>query len=166
MAQPNDKVLREQLVVLLQESQAHATFEAAVKNMPRNLQGKRPEGLPHSPWELLEHMRIAQWDILEFTRNPRHVSPNFPEGYWPKQPTPPDAASWSKSADSFRADLRSLAEMVADPSTDLFAKIPHADGQTIFREALVAADHNAYHMGQLILVRRLLGGTAWPPHRR
>jgi DinB family protein len=155
----NDQSLRKHLLTLLQEGQAHANFEAAVKNMPGDLQGKRPDGGPHSPWELLEHMRIAQWDILEFIRNPKHVSPNFPDGYWPPQQTPPDIKAWGKSADSFRADLRDIVEIISQPSADLFAKLPHGDGQTILREALLVADHNAYHLGQLIIVRRLLG--AW-----
>jgi hypothetical protein len=154
-----DKILRDHLVYLLQKGGAHAGFEAAVKDLPPALRGKRPQGLPHSPWELLEHLRIAQWDILEFTRDPKHVSPEFPSGYWPKSPEPPDDQAWDKSVTAFGNDLNAMADIVKDPSKDLSAQLPHGDGQTILREALLIADHNAYHLGQLILVRRLLG--AW-----
>jgi hypothetical protein len=108
---------------------------------------------------LLEHMRIAQWDILEFSRNPRYVSPAWPEGYWPKTAAPPTPTAWNVTVRAFRRDLRAMQRLVAHPATDLYARIPHGDGQTILREALLVADHNAYHLGQLIVVRRLLG--AW-----
>ncbi|MCI0455858.1 MAG: DinB family protein [Gemmataceae bacterium] len=152
--------LREHLLYLLRGGGAHLDFETAVANMPENLRGARVPGLPHTPWRLLEHMRIAQWDILEFSRNPRHVSPPFPEGYWPQGDGPPDPDSWDRSVEAFRRDLRAIQDLVADPSTDLFAPIPHGEGQTVLREALLIADHNAYHLGQLVVVRRLLG--AWP----
>jgi hypothetical protein len=154
-----EQSLRKHLVKLLTESEAHADFDAGIKDMPYELQGKRPKGAPHSPWELLEHLRIAQWDILEFSRNAKHVSPDFPSGYWPESPAPPNEKAWKKSADAFRADLEAMAKLVSQDSTDLFAPIPHGDGQTILREALLLADHNAYHLGQLVLVQRLLG--AW-----
>jgi DinB superfamily len=153
------KSLQEHLVELLNGGHAHVDFDGAVKNWPANLQGMRPEGAAHSPWEVLEHMRLAQWDILEFTRNPKHVSPEFPAGYWPKTQAPPDSKAWSKSADAFRADLKAMIKIVQDKSTDLFAPLPHGDGQTVLREALLVADHNAYHLGELLLLRRLLG--AW-----
>jgi hypothetical protein len=155
----NDDALRQHLVNLLKASDAHANFDVAIKDLPATARGKRPKGVPHSPWELLEHLRIAQWDILEFSRNPQHKSPEFPAGYWPLTQAPPDATAWDKSVESFRADLEALCQLVANPSTDLFAKIPHGEGQTILREALLAADHNAYHLGQLVLLRRVLG--AW-----
>jgi len=155
----NDKALRDHLLYLLTDGGAHLTFDAAVKELPAVLHGNRPKGAEHSPWELVEHMRIAQWDILEFTRNPKHKSPEFPKGYWPETPTPPNEKAWEKSVNAFRADLKAMTELVANESTDLFAKIPHGDGQTVLREALLLADHNAYHLGQLVLVRRLLG--AW-----
>jgi len=117
----------------------------------------KPPGAPHSAWQLLEHMRIAQSDILEFSRDGKHKSPPWPEGYWPKAETPPSAASWNNSLRSFRADLKAMAKLVGDKRTDLFAKIPHGTGQTILREALLIADHNSYHLGQIILLRRLLG---------
>ena len=133
--------------------------EAAVRNLPPALRGKRPKGAEHSPWEILEHLRIAQWDILEFSRDPGHQSPEWPSGYWPATPAPPSAAAWDKSVRAFRRDLKSMCDLVAAPSTDLFGKIPQGDGQTILREALLLADHNAYHLGEFVLIRRLLG--AW-----
>ena len=156
---PDDKALREHLLYLLNGGGAHADFDSAVKDLPAPLRGKRPKGAPHSPWELLEHMRIAQWDILEFSRNSSHVSPKWPGGYWPSSPAPPDDGAWDKSVAAFQSDLQAMADLVANESTDLFARIPHGEEQTILREALLAADHNAYHLGQLVLVRRLLG--AW-----
>src|SRR5579859_224433 len=155
----NDKSLREHLVKLLKGGDAHATFDAAVKNVPANVRGKRPKGAEHSPWEVLEHLRIAQWDILEFSRDPNHKSPEFPAGYWPQTQTPPSEKAWEQSIRAFNKDLEALCKLVTDEATDLLAKIPHGDGQTILREALLAADHNAYHVGELVLLRRLLG--AW-----
>jgi hypothetical protein len=154
-----DAALREHLVSLLTGGNAHTTFEDAVKNMPAEQRGKRPKGAEHSPWQLLEHLRIAQWDILEFSRDAKHKSPKWPEEYWPKNPVPPDEKAWDKSVRAFRRDLKTLCALVSDPNTDLYAKIPHGDGQTILREVLLTADHNAYHLGQLVLVRKLLG--AW-----
>jgi hypothetical protein len=121
------------------------------------LRGKKPAKFPHSPWMLLEHMRIAQRDILEFSRNPKYVAPDWPAAYWPKTQSPPSAASWNKSVQEFRRDLKAMQRMVANPKTDLFARIPWGDGQTILREALLVADHNAYHLAQLVDVRRMLG---------
>ena len=155
----HDSALREQLVALMTGGNAHASFEDAVKDLPSELRGKRAHGVPHSPWELLEHMRIAQWDILEFSRSAKHESPKWPEGYWPSSSAPPDDRAWEKSLRAIRLDLKAMCDLVSDPATDLYAKIPHGDGQTVLREALLVADHNAYHVGQLILVRRLLG--AW-----
>lgn len=151
--------LREHLLHLLKGGNAHANFDSAVKGLPVELRGKRPKGSPYSPWELLEHLRLAQWDILEFSRDANHQSPKWPEGYWPKTPAPPTAGAWAKSVKQFRQDLNAMCALVEDPSTDLFARIPHGDGQTILREALLVADHNSYHLGQLVVVRRLLG--AW-----
>jgi hypothetical protein len=148
--------LREQLIENLKSSHAHIEFAQAVEDFPAHLRGVRPSGLPHSAWELLEHMRIALWDILEFARDPGHTSPTWPEGYWPACPAPPDDADWESSINAFRKELNSLCALVADDATDLFARIPHGTGQTVLREALLAADHNAYHLGQLVHVRRLL----------
>jgi hypothetical protein len=154
-----DQALRDHLLYLLRGGGAHLDFEAAIADLPAALRGAKPHGVPHSPWRLLEHIRIAQWDILEFSRNPKHVSLKFPDGYWPQGDAPPDEAAWDKSVARFRADLRAMQDLVANPATDLFALIPHGQGQTILREALLVADHNAYHLGQLLIVRRSLG--AW-----
>ena len=148
--------LRRQLAQFLSQSHAHADFDAAVKSFPPALRGRKPAGAPYSAWQLLEHMRLAQGDILEFSRDPRHVSPKWPEGYWPKTATPPNAAAWNKSIRQFRADLKAMQRLVTGKS-DLFARIPHGDGQTLLREALLVMDHNAYHLGQLVLLRKLLG---------
>lgn len=155
----NDMALRQHVIDLLREGHAHATFEAAIKNLPAALRGKRPKGAEHSLWEILEHLRIAQWDILEFSRDPRHQSPAWPSGYWPTTAAPPDEKAWDKSVRAFRRDLNAMCALVENKSTDLFAKIPHGDGQTILREALLVANHNAYHLGEMILARRLL--SAW-----
>ncbi len=157
IASDRDASLRQHLVNLLIGGHAHADFATAIRNIPPGLRGKRPKGAAHSPWELLEHMRIAQWDILEFSRNPAHKSPDWPGGYWPGAAAPPDAKAWEKSVRAFRKDLKTMCELVADPATDLYARIPQGDGQTILREALLVADHNSYHLGELILVRRILG---------
>jgi DinB superfamily len=159
MASKSDAALREHVVSLLTGGHAHAMFEDAVKDLPVELRGKTPKGGDHSPWELLEHLRIAQWDILEFSRDPHYRSPKFPEGYWPKTKAPEDEKAWDKSVRAFRRDLKEMCELVRNESTDLFAVIPHGDGQTVLREALLTADHNAYHIGQLVLVRKMLG--AW-----
>jgi hypothetical protein len=154
-----EKQLRDHLISLLKGGGAHVTFDDVVKNMPEKLRGVKPEGLPHSAWMLLEHLRIAQWDILEFSRNANHQSPKWPDEYWPKGEAPASTAAWDKSIQHFRKDAKAMQELVGDSKTDLFAKISWGDGQTILREALLLADHNAYHLGQLLDVRRLLG--AW-----
>lgn len=152
-----DAALRKQLVALLTSSEAHAEFEDAVRNFPAELRGRRPGGSPHSPWQLLSHMHLAQWDILEFSRDPRHESPEFPDGYWPSEPEPPDPEAWDRTVNAFLADRRTLSDLISHPSTDLFAPIPHGTGQTLLRQLLLTADHNAYHLGQLFLLRRALG---------
>jgi DinB superfamily len=158
-AKKGTDALRQQLLELLRGGNAHAGFDAAVANFPAQLRGQKPGGAEHSAWQLLEHLRIAQWDILEFSRDAKHVSPKWPDGYWPKKAAPPSAAAWNSSVRRFRADLKAMAKLVADKNRDLFAPLPHGDGQTLLREALLVADHNSYHIGQLILLRRLLG--AW-----
>jgi hypothetical protein len=150
--------LRQQLTALLAKAEAHVDLESALKNFPPELRGQKPAGAPHSPWQLLEHIRIAQWDILEFSRNARHKSPKWPEGYWPKTEAPPDGKAWDKSVRQTLADLKEMSALVGDLKHDLLAPIPHGDGQTLLREALLVADHNAYHLGQLVMVRRILEG--------
>ena len=155
----SDQALREHVIYLLKDGGAHLNFEQAITDLPEDLRGAKVERVSHTPWRLLEHLRICQLDILEFSRNPKHVSPNFPDGYWPEGDAPPDSESWDKSVQAFRDDLQAMIDLVADPETDLYARIPHGDGQTILREALLVADHNAYHIGQLVFLRRCLG--AW-----
>jgi DinB superfamily len=158
---PNhDPSLRQHLLELLQGGHAHATFDAVIANIPANLRGKKPAGYPHSLWMLLEHLRLAQWDILEFSRNPKYSAPKWPDDYWPESAAPPSAAAWNASVKKFRADLTTTQNLVKNPRTDLFAKIPWGDGQTILREVLLLADHNSHHLAQMIDIRRLLGD--WP----
>lgn len=153
------QALREHLVYLLRGGGAHLDFNMAVAKIPARLRGVQPPGLNQTAWRLLEHMRIAQWDILDFCRNPKYVELDFPSGYWPSGDSPRGAKAWDHSIRSFRSDLKALEDLASNPATDLFAKIPHGHGQTILREVLLVADHNAYHMGQLVTLRRLLG--AW-----
>ena len=159
MKKNSEQALRSHVLYLLTEGGAHAGFNDAVRALPPALRGKKVKGSPYSAWMLLEHMRLAQWDILEFSRNPKHESPPWPSGYWPKSPAPPSASAWDKSVKAFQRDLRAMAALVRNPKTDLFAPLPWGDGQTLLREALLLADHNAYHVGELVLLRRLLG--AW-----
>ena len=157
MAESN--ALRKHLLYLLGGGGAHVDFDSAIAGWPAKLRDSKPKGLPHTAWQLLEHMRIAQWDILEFCRNPKHVSPEWPAGYWPATDAPPSPAAWNKSVSTFRADLKAMMSLVRSPRRDLFVRIPHGEGQTILREALLVADHNAYHLGELVYLRRSLG--AW-----
>jgi hypothetical protein len=154
-----DTDLREHLLALLEGGGAHVTFERAVEGLAPDLRGRRVEGLPYSPWQILEHLRIAQRDILEFSRAPDWASPDWPDGYWPQAPEPPADNSWDESVEAFQVDLSEMADLIRDPANDLHAPLPWGDGQTLLREALLVADHNAYHLGELVVVRRLLG--AW-----
>ena len=157
MTTDHEKALRKHLLELLEGGGAHAKFENAVKGLPANLRGAKPAKFPHSPWMLLEHLRLAQWDILEFSRNPKHVSPAWPAGYWPSSAAPPSEQAWKASTAAFKKDLHAMEKMVANPKLDLFAKLPWGDGQTVVREALLLADHNAYHLGQLVMLRKSIG---------
>jgi hypothetical protein len=154
----SDVALRKQLARILDWKDAQVGFDAAVDGIPADLRGRRAEGLPHSPWELLEHMRIAQRDILEFCNDPDYTEMKWPDDYWPPARQQPTAEQWEKSLAGFRADREELKKLAAE--ADLFARIPHGSGQTILREILLVADHNAYHVGQLVLVRRALGAWA------
>lgn len=149
--------LRSQLAALLNWQDAHVDFDTAVKGLPPRLRGVRPQGLPYSAWQLLEHLRLAQRDILEFCVDPAYRAPKWPDAYWPKSPAPPTPKAWQQSIAAVRADRRRLEKLIADPALDLSAKIPHGEGQTYLREFLLVADHNAFHLGQLVIVRRLLG---------
>jgi len=153
------RALRDHVLELLRGGHAHVTPQDAIGDWPAALRGARPAGQPFTPWRLLEHVRISQWDIVEFTKSAKHVSPEWPAGYWPASDAPPDAAAWDKSVVQVKRDLQAMQRLVRDPATDLFSCIPHGSGQTPLREALVLADHNSYHLGQLVLLRRLLG--AW-----
>ena len=155
-----DKVLREQLLFLLRGGNAHMSFDQAVAGFPLEHINGQPPNVSYSPWQLLEHMRIAQWDILEFMRNPDHVSPQWPEGYWPRAGEKADEIKWEKTLGDFRADLGALQDMVENPGTDLVAPIPHAPGYTVLREILLVADHNAYHIGEFAILRQVMG--TWP----
>ena len=150
-----DKILRERLVYVLQGKGAHITFEKVLSDFPKPLRGKKLDGAPYTAWQLLEHIRIAQWDILEFSRNPNHVSPAWPEGYWPAEESPPSQDSWQKSVEKFNKDLKEMRELVTNPEIDLYTRIPHGTGQNILREAILVADHNAYHLGQLVLLKKI-----------
>jgi hypothetical protein len=154
-----DKALREHLLYVLRGGGAHVGFDSVVEDFPIELINRRVENLPYTAWQVVEHMRIAQWDILEFSRRADHVSPPWPKGYWPTDDLVPDAAAWNESISAFRADLKAMEDLVEDSSTDLFAPLAHGDGQTILREALLVADHNAYHLGVLVTIKRILGAT-------
>lgn len=154
-----DAPLREHLVKLLRGRQAHVTFEDAVRGWPVRLRGTRPKGAPYSAWQLLEHLRLAQRDIYDFCVNPKYQELRWPDDYWPSDTAPANDAAWRKSVQQFLADRGRMIRLVRHPKTDLYARIPWGSGQTILREALLVADHNAYHIGQLVLLRRLLG--AW-----
>lgn len=152
-----NEALREHVLYLLKGGGAHLGFDQAVADVPEPMRGARVTGVAHTLWQLLEHLRICQWDILEFSRDPNHVSPKFPDGLWPDEDAPPVSDAWERSMAAFRDDRQAMIDLVANPMTDLFAPILHGDGQTILREALLVADHNAYHLGQFILLRRCLG---------
>jgi uncharacterized damage-inducible protein DinB len=156
----SERALRKQLLALLDGGEAHISIDDAVAGLPPHLVGVRPAGAAHTAWQLVEHLRICQRDILEFSRNPKHVSPAWPDGYWPATNAPPDDEAWQKSIAALHADLRAMQKLVADRKRDLFARVRHKDAKakhTLLREALLVADHNAYHIGQLVLLRRLLG---------
>lgn len=157
---PEDKNLREHVLNLLKGGHAYATFDTIVKNFPFEMMGKKPEGFDHSAWQLLEHIRIAQWDIVEFSLSADHISPKWPEEYWPKESAPDSEKDWQQSVETIKSDLKKMQDLVANPKTDLFAKIPHGTGQTILREALLIVDHNSYHLGQIVMLRKILG--IWP----
>ena len=142
---------------MLDGTQAHASFDQVIADFPAKFRGETPKGLPHSAWMLLEHTRLAQWDILDFSRNPNYEQLKWPDDYWPRTAAPPSETAWEKSVQGFRDDLNAMKALVNDSKTDLFAKIPWGEGQTVLREAMLVADHNSHHLGQLIDVRRLLG---------
>ncbi len=157
-------VLRRQLLAQLRGEQAHMTFDQAVKDFPMSLINTRPVNVPYTCWHLIEHLRLAQWDILEFVRNPAYVSPEWPVGYWPKPDAQATPAQWEASVAAFHKDMKDVEALAADPDTDLFTPLPHGSGQTTLREILLVADHNAYHIGELCILRQVL--NAWPKDHR
>ena len=154
-----DQALRDHLQELLKAGSAHLGFDEAIEGLPSELRGKKVQGLAHTVWQLVEHLRITQEDIVEFSRNPDYKTPKWPDDYWPDTEAPPSDDAWEQAVEAFHRDLQAMKDLVADPKTDLFAKIPWGDGQTILREAMLVADHNAYHVGQIVTVRQGLG--AW-----
>ncbi len=158
MSTDEEKLLRTQLVTALSGRESHIEFASVVKNFPEELRGAKPNGVPHTAWQLLEHMRIAQNDILEFSRNPQHKSPKFPEGYWPEAEAPPTEEAWDASIRAFEKDEKELKQLVQ--TGDLFTPFKHGEGQTLLREALVVANHNSYHLGQLAFLKKTLGEGA------
>jgi hypothetical protein len=151
----SDQIVRDHVLYLLRGGGAHLSFEDFVEAFPADLANTKIDGLPYTPWQVLEHMRLAQWDILEFSRDAGHESPEFPKGYWPGSDDLGSPKQWQVTVEKFRSDLKQMEEIVADPATDIHQKIPHGDGQTILREALLIADHNAYHLGALAVMNRL-----------
>jgi hypothetical protein len=152
-----EAAIREQLRKVLDWREAHVGFDAAVADIPTRLRGEKPAQLPYSPWQLVEHLRITQHDILDFCRNPNYQELKWPDDYWPPSPAPPSAAAWDKSLKQFRKDREAMQQLAMDPTVDLTARIPHGHGQTYLREILLVADHAAYHIGELVVVRRVLG---------
>lgn len=153
----SDKQLRQQLAKALDWREAHADLASAVADFPVEQRGAVPENMPHSAWQLLEHIRIALWDIVQFCQSTRHKSPPWPEGYWPKKPAPPNEEAWDRSVEAIHENIEIIRKLITDPKHELMAPIPGGSGQTLLREVLLLADHNAYHLGQLVLVRRALG---------
>ena len=152
--------VRSTVARLLDWEDAHAGFDKVVGGLSAELRGQVPAGLPYSPWQLLEHLRITQHDILQFCVNPEYEELSWPADYWPKVAAPPSAKAWDESIAAFRKDRDALKQLALDPSVDLLAVVPAGTSQTYLRELLLVADHTAYHVGQLVLVRQLLG--AWP----
>jgi len=148
--------LRKTLAELLRMKGAHVSLHDAVSDFPPALRGVKPPGAPHTAWQLLEHMRLAQEDILDFSRDPNYKAKTFPDDYWPATEAPPNEQAWAKSIETFQEDLKQMQELIAETKHDLLAKLPHGTGQTLLREALLVADHNAYHLGQLVFLRKIL----------
>lgn len=155
----NDQQLRDELVDCLKKGNAHVDLFSALKGFPEDLYGKKPKGSPHTAWQLLEHIRIAINDLLVFSTNSNYVTPKWPDDYWPKQDAPNDVDAWHGSVKALKADMEAFEKLIRNPKSNLYAKIPWGEGQTLLREILVAIDHNSYHVGQIIALRQQLG--AW-----
>lgn len=156
-------ITRKELLALLDGGHAHMSFDEAIAEFPSSAMNTYPRNVPYTPWHILEHLRITQWDILEFILNPDHVSPEWPQGYWPAKTEQADAQRWMQTIQSFKADWQSLRDLVQEPETDLFAPLAHAPGYTICREILLVSDHNAYHIGEFAVLRQVMG--TWPAGR-
>ena len=156
MSISQSEALREQLLHSMRGDQSHIEFESVIGDFPVKLAGRKPGGVPHSAWQLLEHMRLAQNDILEFSRKPKYVSPDWPEGYWPETDTPPNDKAWESSVDAFRKDFKTMQRMIRDTKRNLYARIEGGTGQTFLREVLVLSAHNSYHLGQLMFLKKML----------
>ena len=154
---PSDRALRDQLLALLKGDQAHADFDSSIGDWPIQLAGVKVANFPLTAWMLLEHMRLAQWDLLEFSRNPKYAPRKWPEEYWPTSEAPPSEKAWAASIAAFKKDLKIVEALATNPRTDLNWRIPWGDGQTILREILLVADHNSYHLGQLVMLRKSIG---------
>ena len=159
MAHPDDRALRAKLVEFLRGESAHASLKSVVDDFPEELRGKKPKGSPHSAWQLLEHIRIALHDLLDFSTNPNYVAMKWPDDYWPKEAAPKNDAAWDASVRAVKKDIADFEKLVGDPESNLYATIPWGEGQTLLREVLIAGQHTSYHLGQIVLLRRLLG--AW-----
>ena len=160
---PSADDVRQQIARILDWEDAHAGFDAATEDLPADLRGRAPHGLPYSPWQLVEHIRRTQADILEFCRKGPYKEKDWPADYWPSATAPPTADAWDESIEAYRRDREALEEMAGDAAVPLTARVPHGTSQTYLRELLLVADHTAYHVGELIVVRRLLG--AWPDRK-
>ncbi len=160
----NEFALRKQLLSLLRGGNAHMPYDAAVADFPMQAINQRPPHVSYTPWHLLEHLRLTQWDILDFIRNPHYVSRNWPDDYWPARDAQTDEAGWRATIAGFQTDLKSLDSLVTNPSTGLTAELPHAPGYTILREILTVTDHNAYHIGEFAILRQIMG--TWPSSRQ
>jgi hypothetical protein len=156
MTRTGSELLRTLLIDAMTGHHAHIEFDSAIAGFPPELRGRRLPGAPHTAWQLLEHLRIAQHDILEFSRNPNYESPSWPDGYWPPTGHPPDDHAWEKSVKAFQKDLREMKALVRDESADLFKRFEHGQGQTLLREALLIAIHNSYHLGQLVFLKKMM----------
>ena len=155
-----EKIMHTELLALLDGHNAHLNLDRAIRDFPRNYIHQTVEGIPYTPWQLLEHIRLAQWDILQFMINPDHVSPEWPGGYWPDKKFIPGWSNWEHSVESIKSEMKQVKDIVNDTSIDLLSEIPHAQGYTYFREVILIADHNAFHLGGLVVLRRLMG--IWP----
>jgi len=159
MANPEDRALRAVLVEFLRGESAHASLQSVLDDFPKDLRGRRPKGSPHSAWQLLEHIRIALHDLYDFSTNSNYVALKWPDDYWPKEEAPPSEAAWDASVRAVKKDVAEFEKLIREPESNLYASIPWGDGQTVLREVLLAGQHNSYHLGQLVLLRRELG--AW-----